>query len=214
MSTVPAGATKCRKCIRDFKKEGRQGDLGPTSECTQLCPTRWEFWGAGRSIREWHPDSLGRTVEEAIKMFKKSIVAPSVAIIFTPLTGCLPAGVSHGGCGMTAGRRQSRGKERVRESVFSTLSSCFGIKFVHRSLMMSSPLTVPCRNGDACPWRKQGRCLFRHEDSMAGVTRDGVSESIGALAVWIAELVCQRWEHNPSGRRRGSMPPMMVSPRA
>ena len=30
-----------------------------------------------------------------------------------------------------------------------------------------------CRNGDACPWRKQGRCLFRHEDSMAGATSDG-----------------------------------------
>ena len=31
----------------------------------------------------WHPDSLGQTVDNAIEMFNKSIVAPSVAIALT-----------------------------------------------------------------------------------------------------------------------------------
>ena len=76
--------------VTSRRKIVKETCVGRQAKALNRVPKRGNLMVSGRSIREWHADSLGLAVEKAIKMLKKSIVAPSVAIA---LTGSLSAGV-------------------------------------------------------------------------------------------------------------------------
>ena len=86
MSTFPAGATECRRCFRDFRKEDRQWDVGSTSDGNSIACQSGKFDSDPDDSSAWLHDLLGQTVDKAIRMFKKqSRVDPSVAIALTLL---------------------------------------------------------------------------------------------------------------------------------
>ena len=111
LSTVPAGATECPRCFRDFTKEDRHGTWGRQATALNSVP-KWEILGrAGRPFA-WLHNSLGQTVDKAITMFfskKKKTQSHHLSPSHSPYSSWL---VFHG----DFGERTTEGCERHNNS--------------------------------------------------------------------------------------------------